>query len=301
MQTAPHTTIFHAGYRLLVAATMVLFVALPCLALDWPVAVHTVTGTFGEDRGDHFNNGIDIGGGSQDVHPVLLGELVFRYDESSDYSSLPRGVGTFVILHHNQDILSEYCHLASGTLGLVKESYEGADRVGILGETGNAQGIHLHFALYDEEAGSMVNPLALLPPTADIQPPLIRRVILAVGDQRQTLADGAVLRPGKVDLLADIIDLREDVRFSWPLAPYGITVSLDGNEAARILFDSLQVRDGQSVLGARGPTRDALYDSEGLIKCATLDIRAGSSRLRIAARDFAGNETVKEIFFTVHE
>ena len=30
---------------------------------------------------------------TQDVHPVLPGELVFRYDEAADYSSLPRGVG----------------------------------------------------------------------------------------------------------------------------------------------------------------------------------------------------------------
>ena len=28
-------------------------------ALDWPVANLIITGTFGEDRGDHFHNGID--------------------------------------------------------------------------------------------------------------------------------------------------------------------------------------------------------------------------------------------------
>jgi len=69
----------------------------PACGLDWPVSSRIITGTFGEDRGDHFHNGIDIGGGSQDVHPVLPGELVFRFDDASDYSSLPRGVGSFVV------------------------------------------------------------------------------------------------------------------------------------------------------------------------------------------------------------
>ena len=88
-----------------------------CSYSDWPVSARIITGTFGEDRGDHFQNGIDIGGGSQDVHAVLPGELVFRYDEASDYSSLPRGVGSFVVLHHDQDILTLYCHLQNGSLG----------------------------------------------------------------------------------------------------------------------------------------------------------------------------------------
>jgi hypothetical protein len=302
MRTAPRMATLHATtLRAILSATILVFSAAPCLSLDWPVAVRTLTGTFGENRGDHFHNGIDIGGGSQDVHPVMAGELVFRYDETSDYSSLPRGLGTFVVLRHSQNVLSEYCHLASGTLGPVKESYGVADTIGILGETGHAQGPHLHFALYDEEAGSMVNPLALLPSLADNQPPMIRRVILAVGDQRQILTDGATIRSGKVDILADVFDLREDVRFSWPLAPYSVLVSIDGDEVARIYFDTLQVQGGRTVLGAHGPPREGLYDTDGLIRCATLDLRAGSSHLRITLRDFAGNETVKELALTVQE
>ena len=272
-----------------------------CDALDWPVAIRSISGTFGEDRGDHFHNGIDIGGGGQEVHPVLPGEVVFRYDEASDYSSLPRGLGTFVVLRHSLDVLSAYCHLVSGSLGPAKETYQLADRIGILGETGHAQGPHLHFSLYDEEAGSMVNPLTLLPPIPDRQAPLIRRVILVAGDQRTLLADGADLAAETVDVLAEVYDLREDVRFSWPLAPYSISVSLDGNEVARIVFDSLSVQDGRLLMGASGPSRDALYDPSGLVRCGTLKLAGGVARLRLSARDFAGNEAVKEIAFTVRE
>jgi len=72
-------------------------------------------------------------------------------------------------------------------------------------------------------------------------------VILAEGDRRQVLTDGAILRPGKVSVLADVFDLREDVRFSWPLAPYSIAVSLDGIVVARIVFDSSRCRKAASL------------------------------------------------------
>jgi hypothetical protein len=273
----------------------------PAWALDWPVAAKIITGTFGEDRGDHFHNGIDIGGGNQDVHPVLPGELVFRFDEASDYSSLPRGLGTFVVLHHDQDILSLYGHLQNGSLGPERAAYVPADRLGIIGDTGHANGPHLHFTVFDEEAGSTVNPLAFLPPLRDRQPPVIRHVLAALGDLRLPLENGATLKPGRIDILAEVYDLREDVAFSWPLAPASVSVSVDGVEVFRISFDSLQVAGGKAVLGGTTLSRGQVYDSAGILRCGTVELRPGASSLRLVARDLAGNEAVKIISFSVHE
>jgi hypothetical protein len=284
------------------AACAALFaMGLPAFGLDWPVAAKIITGTFGEDRGDHFHDGIDIGGGAQEVHPVLPGELVFRFDDDSDFSSLPRGVGSFVALHHDQDILTLYCHLQSGSLGPPRSSYVPTDRLGIIGETGHADGAHLHFIVYDDEAGSKVNPLAFLPPLPDRQPPVIRHVLVAAGDQRQPLENGAILKPGRSEILVEVYDLREDVAFSWPLAPASVSVSLDGAEVSRISFDSLKVVEGKAVLGAANLSRGQVYDAGGFLRCGTMDLRPGASSLRIAARDFAGNEAVKVITFSVHE
>jgi hypothetical protein len=285
----------------IVACAAFLMAGPPAYALDWPVSVKVITGTFGEDRGDHFHNGIDIGGGSQEVHPVLPGELVFRYDEASDYSSLPRGVGSFVVLHHDQNILSLYCHLQNGSLGPERPAYVPADRLGIIGESGHADGPHLHFSVFDEEADSTVNPLAFLPPLTDHQPPVIRHVLIAAGEQRQPLENGASLRPGRAEILAEAYDLREDVSFSWPLGPAGISVSIDGVEVSRISFDSLQVVEGKAVLGGAKLSRGQVYDPAGLLRCGTIELRTGESHLRLAARDFAGNEAVKTISFSVNE
>jgi hypothetical protein len=284
-----------------IAAVSLCVVVAGALALEWPLTPRAVTGTFGEDGGDHFVNGIEIGATTQDVHPVLAGELVFRYDDASDYASFPRGLGSFVVLRHTQNVLSLYGHLQPGTLGAYRDIYDVHDRVGVLGESGKAAGPSLFLALYDEEAQSMVNPLALLPPFTDRQAPVIRRVVLAAGDDRQVLTGGITLKAGKVDVLASIADVREDVGFLWPLAPYGITVILDGNEVSRIVFDSLHVQEGAVVVGARGPRYEATYDAEGFLRCATLDLHAGTSLLRIVARDFAGNETARDFTLTIQE
>jgi hypothetical protein len=280
---------------------VLLLASVPLFSLDWPVAKRIITGTFGEDRGDHFHNGVDIGGGDQDVHPVLPGELVFRFDENDDYSSFPRGTGTTLVLHHDQNILSVYFHLKNGSLGPFRSSYQAADTLGTVGSSGRSEGPDLHFGVYDEETGSFINPLTFLPPLADSQPPVIRRVFLSIGEQRLLLQDGAVVKPVKGMVLADASDLREDVRFSWQLAPYSVSLSLDGAQVAKISFDSLQVSDGRMVLSGSSRDRSEVYGPDGLVRCGTVELRAGESHLRLSVRDFAGNETTREISLTVRD
>jgi len=284
-------------------AAAVIALALACgaraTALDWPVAGRVVTGTFGEDRGDHFHNGIDIGGGGQLVHPVLDGELVFRYDDGTDYTSLPRGTGSFVVLRHEPHIRTLYAHLQAGSLGPVRERCAAADRLGVIGETGHASGPHLHFAVFDEEAGSSINPLEFLPPVPDHQAPVIRRLYALVGERRVPLDNATVLKPGKTVILADAYDLREDVAFRWPLAPLSAAVSLDGRDVLRISFDSLQPAGGHMVLGGSRLTREQVWDPDGMLICGALDLKPGDSALRLSVRDLAGNEAVLSISIAV--
>ncbi len=267
-------------------------------ALDWPVAQRVITGTFGEYRGDHFHNGIDIGGGAQEVHPVLPGEVLFRYEEGSDYTSVPRGVGSFVALQHSQDLVTLYCHLANGSLGAERAEVSPDDTIGVIGDTGHATGPHLHFALYDEQTYSYENPLALLPPVVDRQRPVIKSVLLSVGDTVVPLRADSEIAVGQYALLAELYDPRQDVAYNWPMAPYSIRVSLDGKEIRAIVFDSLQVKDGRTVLGATD--LDSVYRSDGLVELGTADLRAGQSRLEVSVRDYAGNEAVFATSFTIH-
>jgi hypothetical protein len=283
------------------AAAIGLGLPRPAFPIDWPVERKIITGTFGEDRGDHFHNGVDIGGGDQEVKAALAGELVFRYEEGVDYGTLPRGVGSVVALHHGEELVSLYCHLAVGSLGPVRARYAQGETLGMTGATGHADGKHLHFTVFDVQNGSSVNPLTFLPPVPDSQPPVIRRVLLQNGPRIIPLGNGTVVAGGHAQVMAEAADLREDVKFAWDMAPYGISLTLDDHDAGRIVFDSLQVIEGKMVVGGTKLARPDLYIGDGVLRCGAVELAPGPRRLRLAARDFAGNETVRELQVTVQE
>lgn len=270
-------------------------------ALDWPVEKKIVAGTFGEYRDGRFNDGLDIGGGEQDVRAVLPGEVVFHYDENSDYSSLPRGLGSFMALYHDGSVETIYSHLKKGTLDPSRPRYAAGERLGVAGDTGHTNGTQLHLTVYDLETASSVNPLTLLPPVADTQMPVIRKVYLSMGDVMEPLDNGSKVPAGRAEIIAEAYDLRQDVKFHWPIAPYSVRLTFDGKELWKAVFDSIQAVDGRFAISATRLSIDAAYTRDGLLKCGTAELRPGSSRLILSVRDFAGNETTKEISFTVRE
>ncbi len=283
------------------AALLALGAAFAAGALEWPVSERIVTGTFGEDRGDHFHLGIDIGGGEQVVHPVLPGELVFRYEENADYTSLPRGVGSFAVIRHQDDVLSVYCHLRRDLARPALTAFTARDPVGVIGDTGYSEGKHLHFSVYDGQTGSWVNPLSLLPPVADRDPPVVKRIALRRGDRMTDLAPGAIVTSGPAEVLVETYDVRGDVRFLWPLAPYAVNLELNGAEVAHLAFEALEVREGRMVLLGTTLAAPEVYATDRLLRLGTVELRGGQSRLLVVVRDFAGNAAAREVFFTVRD
>jgi len=110
-----------------------------------------------------------------------------------------------------------------------------------------------------------------------------------------------VVPAGHAQVMAEAADLREDVKFAWDMAPYSLSLAVDGHDAGRILFDSLQVTEGKMVVGGTKLSRSDLYAGDGLLRCGGVDLAPGPRRLRLAVRDFAGNETVRDFAVTVQE
>ncbi|HNJ33637.1 MAG TPA: hypothetical protein PK881_05295, partial [Leptospiraceae bacterium] len=57
-----------------------------------------LTSTFGESRGDHFHNGVDISSLGEPVHPVAPGKILFARGIEDDPFSPLIGPGNFVIV-----------------------------------------------------------------------------------------------------------------------------------------------------------------------------------------------------------
>lgn len=173
-------------------------------ALRWPVDLApSITGTFGEQRGQYFHSGIDV------KTEGRTGHSVYAVDDGYLHSATARstGYGNSLIIAHG-DILSQYAHLDSFVEGgirlntmmeVIKILYENevedfifrktriyfkkGELIGKSGETGSGPP-HLHFAL--RESGGVVNPLEFLK-VPDDEAPVIRALTLCVEKNGSTV------------------------------------------------------------------------------------------------------------------
>lgn len=293
--------------RLLILVLFIGFGGFLLPAFDWPLDAVVLTATFCEHRGDHFHAGIDLGGGEQPVLAISPGELVFFYREGEDYSSLPTGLGNFLVLQHQGGIRSLYAHLAEGSMDTEQKMYDRSTPLGTVGSSGYSSGKHLHLTIVDTEMGTVINPLLLLSPLSDGQAPEIREVYLQSGQERISLEEGMTVQGGAAEgqLFATIYDLREDVSFLWKLAPYKVFLSQDGREISAFTFDSLHRVPDESaqklVLMNTQKGFSDIYESPWSLSLGSIKLVPGETTVTIFASDFAGNESSKEYTLTVLE
>jgi hypothetical protein len=276
----------------------------PLAAFDWPVKKAVISATFGENRGDHFHVGIDLAGGEQEVLPIAPGEVVFSFEEGEDPLAMPVGLGNFLVLQHQDGVRSIYGHLQKGSMDRSARKLDGSKPLGRVGETGYSVGKHLHLAIIDSEMRSLINPLLVLPPLKDRQAPVIREILLRPGGELLPLKNGALVKPGIVELLASLYDLREDVPFVWRLAPYRLSLYQDGREIASLLMDGLHERPARNgvpelVLLQGNRSFREVYDAEWLYRLGEVRLLPGQTTLSLVAEDYAGNESSRELVLQV--
>jgi len=118
------------------------------LNFRWPVEDHVLSGYDYLPSANHL--GIDLRGEMGDpVKAVDNGVVV--YAGWNDW-----GYGNMVVVDHGFGWQSLYAHLAEVNVICGQEVYAG-DKLGSVGDTGEADGVHLHFELRSDEYGR-VNP-----------------------------------------------------------------------------------------------------------------------------------------------
>jgi murein DD-endopeptidase MepM/ murein hydrolase activator NlpD len=174
-----------------------------CGTLAAPVR-GTVTGSFGEDRGDHRHAGQDIAAPSgTPVHAVDCGTVT--------QAGVEGGYGNLVCIQHSAAVSTCYAHLSS--FETKRGDYvEVGQIIGRVGSTGNSTGPHLHFEV--RENGKAVNPGPYLKGTAQVSAarhngasgPSPAATRTQVSDRVSIAATGERVRQGRVahaDLSAD--------------------------------------------------------------------------------------------------
>ena len=118
------------------------------LNFRWPVEDHTLSGYDYAPSANHL--GIDLRGEMGDPVKAVDNGIVV-YAGWNDW-----GYGNMVVIDHGSGWQSLYAHLAEVNVVCGQEVYAG-DVIGKMGDTGQAEGVHLHFELRSDEYGR-VNP-----------------------------------------------------------------------------------------------------------------------------------------------
>ena len=112
----------------------------------------TITGVFGEDRGDHMHAGIDIANGS--------GTPIYAANAGTVIGGCGGGYGNCVLIDHGDGMVTLYAHQTSIFVGAGQHVSRG-QQIGYMGCTGSCTGPHLHFEVRIN--GTPYDPQAYLP------------------------------------------------------------------------------------------------------------------------------------------
>ena len=269
---------------------------------QWPVLDVVLISTFGESEFDEYVKGLDFGGGTQDVRPIDSGELVYYSHQNASPLDLPSGLGAYIIYQHKNGIRSLYGHLEDNSLNTDNYKIEKSEIIGTMGTTGTAVGSMLHLQVIDTEFKKYINPLLSLPLLKDQSKPLIKDVYLSSGKEKMVLGPDKIIKSGVYGLSADIRDLSESAGYYCPLAPYAISIFMNGENLANINFESMSISDGEMLLEeSEGISYSELYKSDWEISIGSFEFNPGDIMIEISVKDFAGNEGIKMFSFKVIE
>ena len=115
----------------------------------WPVSNPTLTSSFGE-RWGRLHKGLDMVGGSS---------ILSADNGVVEFAGTRNGTGKTIIIDHQNGYKTVYAHLSKID---VKQNavVEKGDKIGVMGNTGNSFGVHLHFEIRKD--GKVQNPMKYL-------------------------------------------------------------------------------------------------------------------------------------------
>ncbi len=281
---------------------MLLCIVSIAFPLDWPVSKKEVISTFGSYRGGQFSTGISISGKNRTARAVEKGEVIFSIDNGTVHGRLPSGPGNMVVVQHEDGLKSIYTQLQDRSV----KTYESSDYqvrkgalLGKIGDTGWTYGRHLGFSILDSEFNQFVNPLLILPSVLDTVKPVIQNARLQYGDTTILLEEDIQVPAGRYNLIADIYDVSQYALGLTPMAPYSVTVYINGSEMNRYTFEALQEVDKRIVLQqSKNREFSEIYFGERTINAGKYDIIPGNVSIEIIVTDYAGNETSITLNFT---
>ncbi len=259
-----------------------------------------LTSLFGESRGDHFHNGVDVSSDNEKVSSIEKGTVIYSHYGSDNPFENEHGSGNSVWILHDNDILSAYYHLKDGRSSEISEkrTVQKGDTIGKTGNTGHSSGSHLHFVVAKDQGRKIIDPLKILPTVKDTKSPTISSLILTIGKNITYVNDGDSFNSSSnFPITVDIADTGErkgqrrgvkSIRF---VVNNKVYKESNFNELS-LVNSKWQNEDGMSF-------NDLFFESHYYI--GDLKFISGDNTISITATDFSNNKTEKTFTFYVNK
>jgi hypothetical protein len=253
------------------------------LSFRWPLNNGRITSTFGESRGDHFHDGIDMISGDKNVYPPSNGRLEYSWNKSLFPFDNYTGSGNFKIISHNLNCTSVYLHLEDSES--LSDTYSENDKIGLFGDTGRSYGAHIHFTFFDILRNESINPFSILPKIDDTRQPVIGPYALHIGDKFVILKNKS-----KIHLTRNwplLVNIYDQIKGGEHLGIYKLNIVLNNELVLDITFDKISfLKNGLTI---NKNFFDTIYDSNGYYKISNLNYQSGLNTFVVTAIDFSGN------------
>ncbi|WP_417512540.1 M23 family metallopeptidase [Microbacterium sp.] len=124
----------------------------PCGAGEWIVPARgTVSGVFGDGRGDHVHMGTDLADGT------CAGPIWAASAGVVSFTGWNKGGGGHIWIEHADGVVTGYFHMKVSDILVRKgQTVEAGEQIGKVGNEGNSFGCHLHYEVKVD--GKYVNP-----------------------------------------------------------------------------------------------------------------------------------------------
>lgn len=270
----------------------------------WPIDSEKIelklSSLFGESRGDHFHNGVDISSDNEKILSIADGEILYsRYSSDNPYEN-DHGSGNSVWVLHNKKYVSAYFHLKDGReLNLLKsKAIQQKAVLGKSGNTGHSSGSHLHFIVINESEKKTINPLSILPEVKDSTLPNIGSLILTIGTSKTYIRDGDTFNnSSKFPITVEIFDGGE--RKSQRRGIKELEILFNQQSIKKASFNWLYLENGKWK-NESGFSFEELY-FENNYYLGDLSFHSGSNTIEIKVKDFNNNSSKKNFEFMVNK
>ena len=226
------------------------------------------------------------------------GKHIISIEEKNSSRFFPSTLGNALVFIDDEGLQSIYANLSDTDLFTSRKETESGSIIGHTGNSAWTEEKSLIFQVADVRNNVLINPLLFMPEIEEKTEPQIQNTVLINGD-KQTISLETVkkIKQGSYDLYSSIYDSAE--KGGPQLAPFRITVSINGMNIADLPFEVLS-SDGKSLyLKNKEPSLSLLYQKDGAIHLGKINLPSGKIELIITVLDKSGNQKKASFIFQV--